>query len=1154
MISRGKKILLVEDEYVIAMDLQASLHLHGYDVIDHVTKGEDVISLLEKQRPDIILMDVKLEGEIDGVETAQMVYENYDIPVIFITSYSNKTIIERAKKTNPFGYIVKPFEERELATNIELALYKHESEKKLKESEKKYRELSESIQQIIIEINSNGDICYLNEPGMQILGLRFPEINCKISISKFVGEKGFGKIKNRISRKDDINSQNESREHLLINKFGKHLFIDEYLSPIYSNNEIVGYRGILIDITSKKLKETLNFLYNKVTLLYDELNAEPFQIIKFLLTEFKKHFFYIEDIYFNENDVVFQQIVRHSDSATLSRKWGNGHTEFVIESKCSLYLRGKELEEFNKTRRIQIFGKKAVCWCGFPINFQNKNFGVFAFQSFKNENALTTSDFDNLSLFFNNINSLLERISYLREIQKSEEKYKRLVNSINEGVIQIDTNTKISFINKKLCEITGYTEDELLGMNLFQAFGLNSNSTTLIKREFINNKKGFVNQYEMQLVTKTKKVKHLLINSSMFSDDQGNVIGFVATIIDITEKREILKLVEESEQKFKAIFEQVAVGVAMVQSSSGEIINVNKKYCDIVGYNCSELSIMTFMQFTHPEDLELDLLYMKKLLYGEISEFTIEKRMFKKNGDVVWINLTVSPLWNKGEEPTNHIAIIEDITQRKITEEGLLKSEQEKENILKAMPDSFLVVSKKYQVLNFHCNSTESNLKKIDHENISGYYLDEVLTDNVLSTVKQKVQKCFNENKLIHFEIDYKKHSERVYVEIRCVKINDENVLMILRNVTSMRNNLSELQKFYNITEQSKELIMITDKDGVIEYVNPSFLDLLGYKLEEMVGKKPSILKSERQAKGFYDELWSRILNGETFKCRMVNAKKNKELYIEEKTIAPLRDSKGNITHFISTGKDITEELKRERKIKIYQKFEKTLEKKEQKYRTLSLIQGQENERKRIARELHDGLGQMLTVASANLDSINLGNVKNKEDKAKIEIVTEMVNEIVQESRRISYNLSPVGLYEFGLEAVLKQLVKRINANIESIKIKYKSNLKKYRFSSDTEINLYRIVQEAIQNSLKHANASEIVVEINYLNDLLHLIVSDNGIGFDLKQINGLNKHINGIKNIEERAKIIDAKLNFKSEKSKGFRMELSMKVKIKSHDKNIFS
>ncbi|MGZ4057181.1 MAG: response regulator, partial [Bacteroidia bacterium] len=241
-----KKILIVEDETVIAMDLQVSLERFGYKVIGHVTRGEDVIETFNSVIPDLILMDIKLEGALDGVETAQLIHENYNIPVIFITSYSNSDIIERAKKVNPFGYFVKPFNDRELRTNIEIAIYKHETELKLKESEKKYRELSESIQQIIIECDFHGTLTYINQSGLEFLGLNYGEYIDGVILTDFISEKSFEAIKQRISNTNHRENYAANREYLIKNKFGKHYFIEEYLSPVYSQGELSGFRGILI--------------------------------------------------------------------------------------------------------------------------------------------------------------------------------------------------------------------------------------------------------------------------------------------------------------------------------------------------------------------------------------------------------------------------------------------------------------------------------------------------------------------------------------------------------------------------------------------------------------------------------------------------------------------------------------------------------------------------------------------------------------------------------------------------------------------------------------------------------------------------------------------------------------------------------------------
>jgi len=119
---------------------------------------------------------------------------------------------------------------------------------------------------------------------------------------------------------------------------------------------------------------------------------------------------------------------------------------------------------------------------------------------------------------------------------------------------------------------------------------------------------------------------------------------------------------KQSEEKFQVIFEQAAVGVAQIESKTGKFIKINNKYCDIVGYTEEEMLFNTFQEITHPDDLHEDLMNMELLFKREIREFTMVKRYIHKNGSSVWVNLTVSPMWKPDEEPSYHVAVVEDIT------------------------------------------------------------------------------------------------------------------------------------------------------------------------------------------------------------------------------------------------------------------------------------------------------------------------------------------------------------------------------------------------------------------------------------------------------------------------------------------------------------
>ncbi len=127
------QILLVEDENLIALDLTHRLNNLGYMVVGWVPSGEEAIVLAAQLSPDLVLMDIKLKGRIDGIEAAEQIKAQLDIPIIYLTAFVDKATIQRAKITAPFGYLVKPVDERELSTIIEMALHKHQLEQQLKQ-------------------------------------------------------------------------------------------------------------------------------------------------------------------------------------------------------------------------------------------------------------------------------------------------------------------------------------------------------------------------------------------------------------------------------------------------------------------------------------------------------------------------------------------------------------------------------------------------------------------------------------------------------------------------------------------------------------------------------------------------------------------------------------------------------------------------------------------------------------------------------------------------------------------------------------------------------------------------------------------------------------------------------------------------------------
>lgn len=173
-----RRIMIVEDESIISEDIKRTLIYLGYDVVATCPSGEVAIPTAEELLPELILMDIKLEGELNGIQTAEAIYQKHGIPIIFLTSYSNDKTLEGAALSEPYGYILKPFEERELHATIEMAFYKHKMQKELRSKEKKYRDIFENAIEAIFVIK--GDYFhFFNNKMIEYTGFSEEELKLK---------------------------------------------------------------------------------------------------------------------------------------------------------------------------------------------------------------------------------------------------------------------------------------------------------------------------------------------------------------------------------------------------------------------------------------------------------------------------------------------------------------------------------------------------------------------------------------------------------------------------------------------------------------------------------------------------------------------------------------------------------------------------------------------------------------------------------------------------------------------------------------------------------------------------------------------------------------------------------------------------------------
>ncbi len=373
------------------------------------------------------------------------------------------------------------------------------------------------------------------------------------------------------------------------------------------------------------------------------------------------------------------------------------------------------------------------------------------------------------------------------------------------------------------------------------------------------------------------------------------------------------------------IFNSISDGV-VIADVNGEFIFFNKFAEEILGIGKKEVDPGTWSdeygcfyidQITpYPSD---QLPLIQTIRTGKVCrEIVFIKNNSRPEG--VFIDISGSPIIGDNNSILGGIVIFKDITESKTYEIALKESAE----LLKAQFNGFPIptyVWKKsgedFTLVDYNKAAeifTEGSIKQL-----KGILFSKMYPDPSDAIVKD-FWTSFKENKKINTEISYvfKSSGKKKELNVQYICIPPDLVLVHTEDVTDLKNTKKHLEKLSNAIEQTADAVLLTDREGLIEYVNPAFEAITGYKNEEAIGKTPRILKSGNYNKEFYRKLWQTLLRGEPYKCEMINRKKNGELFWIQNTITPIKEGNKEIKNFVSVIKDITDiKAKKEQEIRL---------------------------------------------------------------------------------------------------------------------------------------------------------------------------------------------------------------------------------------------
>jgi diguanylate cyclase (GGDEF)-like protein/PAS domain S-box-containing protein len=423
----------------------------------------------------------------------------------------------------------------------------------------------------------------------------------------------------------------------------------------------------------------------------------------------------------------------------------------------------------------------------------------------------------------------------------------------------------------------------------------------------------------------------------------------IALAVHVDEQKSIELKLRESEELFKGIFDEAPLGIALVDSLTGQIYAANSMFAKIAGRSITEVIGMNRMHLTHPDDVQTDLDNTTLMLAGEISGFSMKKRFIRPDDSIVWINLSVAPMLVEDKSHPRHHCIIEDITERKQLEDAQLFL---LECGYKQSGEDFFA-----SLARFLAETLDMDFVCIDKLEPDGLraetvaiYCDGHFQDNVCYTLHDtpcaeavgKVICCFSENVRSQFPNDIMLQEMLAESYIGTTLWDFEGkpsglIALISRKPLKNRQLTEALLKLVGIraagelerrkaeTElqiaatifESQEGMFVTNVNKIILKVNQAFTIITGYTAEEAVGQRPSLLRSGRHDKAFYQSLWLSINYTGAWHGEIWNCRKDGEIYPQWLNITAVKaGNKDIVSHYVATLIDISERKMAEDKIK----------------------------------------------------------------------------------------------------------------------------------------------------------------------------------------------------------------------------------------------
>jgi PAS domain S-box-containing protein len=1139
------QILVVEDQSIAALDVKKRLESSGYTVVALASSGEEAIRKATELRPDLVLMDIRLRGEMDGVEAAEWIGAHLDIPVVYLTAYADEATLQRAKITEPFGYLLKPFEERTLHSTVEMALYRHKMERRVKESERWLATTLKSIGDAVIATDPQGCVRSMNPIAEALTGWKLEDALGMDLPDVFQVREGIGSPTENLARKAlKDGAVLDITNHVLIAREGTEVIIDGNAAPIEDERgRITGAVLVFRDVTERvRLEECLQTIYQlgrELTLLHDEtsITRRVLGAVAKVL-RFERASCGLVDEATRELDCRYCGSDGKPEATRMRLPLdGSGAKSIGVA-----VVRGGRAINVPDTRQdvryVPIPPELPVCsqLC-VPIKAGERVIGVLCAESLE-PNRFSSDDEQLLQTLADQAAVALENARLYNQIRQRIGELTAL-NKVSEAITgTLDWQKTLTIITDYTVRLLGAAaasvalRDEAKGDLWFAAASGKASRVVQDSRLALGQGLvGWVAQHgEPALIPDVREDPRFFAH---FDDETGFTTHSILCV-PLQTKGQTIGAIEAMNKEIGTFNQEDLRLLSSLAAPAATAIENARLHAE-TEQRATQLAVLHELDRAISASLRIDDVYYAyvhhaarllpydrlsiNLLMGDEVQVAyvagesdavplVGTKISRKASNINWVAARGQPLLRH--------SIAADT--RFPGDEQLLASGVQSEMIIPLRVKGRVIGT-------WNISSRQVGAYNTDDLDIAQSMADQlaIAIENAQlfeaeQYARQTAETLRSANLALTQTIDLDTVLETLLDYLgRLVPYDSANV-MLLEEGTRVA--VRAVRGYENWTDPELARTFTFDSKA-----NPV--------IQTMLRAQQSILIPDT----YEHPDWSRAPGGDHVRNWL-----GVPLVAGGNLIGLYSLDKAQAGYFTQEHQRLAEALSAQAAVAIQnaQLFEQVRAGRER-LQTLSrqLVEVQETERRHIARELHDQAGQALTSLMVGLRLLEQKVDRPEAILTQVTELKQMTNEVLEDLHQLAVDLRPASLDHLGLVAALRQHAETFSRQHDLVVQFETVGFESERPSPAVETAIYRIVQEALTNVVRHARATRVDVLLERRGDRVITIVEDDGLGFD--PVMAMQRDRLGLPGMRERAEMLGGTLELESSAGTGTTLFVEM-------------